>query len=357
MRLPDTSGALLEVFSRRRDLMYQMAVVVAVASALMNTTANSHLTIYNGVDTSVLLSLFLWLGSVIYCLRFVQLHAGLVFHGVRFALIEFRLLGGELHPRLEKAANLNWRGVSVQVTVFFGVVAGLCTAVFLCFLLQHAVACAVCGGATTLALLIYGRRVHHCVVAREAHKFSRTPPEVAGDASDLRQHYIDSLCEAHLDMICITGTLTLLTFATTNAVASIMELSVNNKNSIGPVLFSGCASALGWISIRIYTRLQCGMIGFCSILGYSNDCLARRTIPDTAWGFVVVSGFFSLNLALLATSITRWLSGTFTYAFTSAATVAGATFFLGLVRHFQVISRYKSGLAERRVSAESNEPQ
>lgn len=86
--LAETTMQLDGLFDRRRDLMYQIGIVTAVASALLQVSNLGPNAQHLGTDSATVIAGFMAISTLVFCIRFVQLHADIMHHGMRFAFAE-----------------------------------------------------------------------------------------------------------------------------------------------------------------------------------------------------------------------------------------------------------------------------
>ncbi|MCS7466462.1 hypothetical protein NZK35_07390 [Stieleria sp. ICT_E10.1] len=312
IRLGETSAELIMLFSRRRDLMYQVSVLVAVSMTLLRALSIRSPTKHLGVETQTLITLFLAGSALLFCLRFVQLHIGIVYHGMRFAIAEAQLLERDQVQQLEKSSKFNLMGVSVQIISFFAVVTGLASLVLVVQWEFNFTVALVFGTLVATALMTW-TYLNHLRIAHTQSKNLRTLYEQTkpDELEDLRTHYIASLNESHLDMICITATAALQTFAVFSAIGFIeTERTLNAAAAmLASLVLSLISVLLGVISVRIYKRLRNAVHVFCKKLSWYTQPAFERTVSDTFLGFAVTASFLAMSFMVAVDVGLQYLLG------------------------------------------------
>jgi hypothetical protein len=307
IQLNETSAELLNLFSRRRDLMYQVSVLIAAASALLQLSSRGTPGKHLGLDTPQLVSGFLAVSATLFCLRFVQLHAGIVYHGMRFALAESRVLKNDPGDAIGRAAKFNFRGVSIQIIFFFAIVSGFCVQILLSSLAFPFWVQAVGAVVVVASLTGWNVFVHHSVARSQMKQLGHTHPTSDGDRDALRSHYIASLGESHSDMICITAAAALQTFATFGGIQFMQGLHTEGLQAdgaqlatLGSFLLASVSAILALIAVRIYGRLQIAISVFSTKLGWRDEEAFRGKLRDTDIGLIVIGALAAMSIAAFA---------------------------------------------------------
>ena len=298
------------IVSRRRDLMYQMAVLFPLATLPPEFFAGA-VSLPFSISLTQLLAIGFFAATGLFCLRFIQLHAGLVYNGVRFTAIEHSVRGGILHDMVTASGKPRWDGVSLQITILFALLsaalAGIVTVSF-----DGGPWFIITSSMVTFAILLGRMLVLHRHVKKSAEMSLKNDFTIAASAQELRTHYVSSIGHAHQDMICLTAlaassTLTALAFSLDHLSSNI---PLANKEATGrSLVFLLFAAAVGVIAIRVCTRLRMSIHTSCRWLGTPALKSFQTRIPDSLIGFIVVAATFGLTLALLSHSIALSWSG------------------------------------------------
>lgn len=307
LRLDDTSIEILSLVNRRRELMQQTAVIVALAVALLELITYKSLTVC-GFDAAILVSGFLFLGSATFCLRFIQIHAGMVFNGLRFSVIENYVAKSEAHQTLPERQKPNPNGVSMQLCYVFALITSLSGGVFISHWYDVGPGI-IAGGVFGLLLILRFHAVHARIsdgVCDRLRDVATTQEEkklpVLGNATQLRTHCYLSIGQSHSDMIGITAMLASITLANVASATTGMPANEGNNVSlahIGAILFGSTAVGIAIVTARIYWRLRDNITKACVLLKISTAAPYEKSISDIYLGYVVLSAFLAVNIAAL----------------------------------------------------------
>lgn len=354
----DTSGELLSLFARRRDLMYQISILVAAASSLLRMILGSGTRKFLWIESPTWLAAFLSIAAVVFCLRFVQIHAGIVFNAMRMSVIEATFLGGNLVDDLAKTAQINPRGVSVQVVFVFALIAGVCSGTCSYLTGTSFLWSGLLGASITSWLVLRLWRIHGQIRDDGLRFWRRSEPQIEGELIDLRTHYVESLKEAHADMLCVTAVVALTTFATVNAILVVENAAATagNEAFLGPILFGLISTILGLFGVRIYGRLEGGIATFCNKLRIAQTDLVNRSFSDVTLGFCVISGLATFNFVTLVAASTRHLSTAVEAGSEIVTAAIGVVVFsVGCVRHKRLMKKHIQELKASASTVEQSE--
>jgi hypothetical protein len=302
-QIKDISFELITLFTRRRELMYQLSVLTAVGSGLLLSSAVNNGVTHFGFDNTSILALFLGVSSVTFCLRFIQLYLGILFHGIRFALIEAKNRG-ENDPissiRVKNSCKINLQGVSFSVILFFSILSSLCFAVAVrSFFDMNFVPYIVF---IFVFLFIMNRTfTGHAIVANRTIEDSInfiSNCDCSKD-EDLRNHYQLSLAATHSDMICISAIAAAQTISIFGFIGLLDDRIATGLpvSRFGPSIIAAISMLLGLIAVMMYSRLEVAVREFCLSLNISLDKLFWSSMSDIGLGYVVTISFASMNFA------------------------------------------------------------
>ncbi len=304
-QVKDLSSELMTLFTRRRELMYQVSILIAVGGALLQSIAVDGRVKHFGVSSHSILTLFLGVGSLIFCFRFIQLHLGVLYHGIQFALIEAKRIG-EINPfesnSVIASSKINVRGVSFSVILFFSILSSLCFAVssrdFLDYVLVPYLVFFL-----VFAVLMYRTFSGHAVVADSAladsHEFIESCD--CSNDDDIRAHYQMSLAATHSDLICVSAIAAAQTISVYGFIGLVDERVASGLpiSRFGPSIIGAISLFLGLLAVAIYSRLELAVQQFCSFLSLPTNRLFWSAMSDVGLGRFVTIAFAGMNCSFL----------------------------------------------------------
>ncbi|MEM7456209.1 MAG: hypothetical protein AAF456_17820 [Planctomycetota bacterium] len=348
----ETSSELVGLFLRRRELMYQIAILIAFATTLLKLFSTKEVITHSGFDAELLVESLVFGGSTVFCLRMIQQYSGIIFHGDRFKVIEWWYFSdkegkppsqneirehAELLRLKSNSAEQFWPlavnvfGVSFQIIFIFAIVSGVAgVALVNRFLTLLEIGPSlgrllviIPGGALTGVLIGWCFWSHNNAnesacdfFCPEEEDEERDDINVKADEGVMRNHYLQSIVDAHSDMIAITavvGSLTLSTITTTyNLIAGETVPFIEPSSGIYALLISFFTLCVSLSAVLVYIRLRTkGIAIFCYRLRIGDEDKLQTKVSDSGLGFFVLMAFVSINLALLCLiALGPWLRGT-----------------------------------------------
>lgn len=306
----ETSKELLSLFSRRRELLIQSAILTAAASTVLYTATHEMPTLA-GISAASYVSFFLFAGSLLFCLRFIQLHAGISFNAIRFSVVEHhfyehlrgnRVTSASLESELNQTAAPRLASVSALTIFFFTLLTGLSAVIYTsCY--QNGTTTKAGIWLLVVSALTAAFALSHSRVAGEKKRILSAFQDgtlcVNPTEHEIRAHYIDSLADTQADMLAITTTVALVTVANVAAISTALQPEETMPTvTKAPLLFSTSGVLLAAIVIAMHVRMRRGITKFCRKLQIEPAQPFEQVITDTRIGMAVLISFFSINVGL-----------------------------------------------------------
>ncbi len=305
----ETSAEIIGLFSRRRELLNQLAVLIALVTAL-SYIFDGHSIEISGYRAEILVAFSLFGATITFYVRFVQLHAGIIYNAMLFSVIEHKCFSAKLpagcapstlKQELADTVGFKWDSISILLITFMALVSALSAVVFVSTLGAGVVARTSCWlGVMAIAIVL--AVVKHCGVLRECNKIielhEKNELPISGGIPELRSHYMSSLHSTHSDMNAIATTMSLVTFASLGSAFRLLEgvAAGARSTTLAPYAFLLTGCLLGFMAVVMYERCTRGIAKFCQKLKIPKLAPFDGFISDGRLGLAVVSAFFAINV-------------------------------------------------------------
>lgn len=303
---------LISLVGRRRELMLFLGSLFAgMAIYLQNVLEGKLPPALKPMEQSAFrtYALAMLIPTIIIALRIARLHGGIVINGIFHATI-MKQLRPTSDPK--RSARLNWFGVSTQLFLLADLIAGF-GAALLTITIRHEVFLAVMAGLGTFALLLLYFMVAHVRAANFALRVSAQASVEKVEQQEVENHAAASLETANQDMLGILAFVGLILFTVfqslsgLGAIGASTDLSRNEIQQTGPMIYSLLVLATTWMGMVVYIRLAIAVGQRSLELDPTDQPFKVFKLTDSLLGYSLLACFFAASVHLLV--FTLWQGG------------------------------------------------